>query len=101
MLAQQSSSLQAPDGQHTETGLPVQVEKASTWVYLLTGMLGTEFGSHLGTHTDTQAAQPLCMVEVFALHLPLLKIGYEGERSQEKVPRKGRELLSLVIYYLC
>lgn len=49
LVSSACSSLQALYYQHTETGLPAQVEEASVWLYLLTEMLCRSLVPHLHT----------------------------------------------------
>lgn len=49
LVSSACSSLQALYYQHTETGLPAQVEEASIWLYLLTEMLCRSLVPHLHT----------------------------------------------------
>lgn len=55
-FSQDLSAQPAPCNQHTETGLPVQVEEASIWLYLLTEMVCRSLVPHLHTHTHTHAS---------------------------------------------
>lgn len=65
LVSSACSSLQALYYQHTETGLPAQVEEASIWLYLLTEMLCRSLVPHLHTHPTVSGERswPLRLAE--------------------------------------
>lgn len=96
LLAPPCSSLQASDIQHTETGLPVQVEKASVWVDLLTGMLCKSLGPNLA-HTQVHSQHNLC---AWWKRLPFIS-HFWRLLTRVNAVKKRQGAAFMVLYYLC